>query len=93
MKDSVIFVHVFVLFILYCANAQQNAALDNPKFASLERPFAGSPPLLVSLATKEELIHMLLTNFQKELQEEPKNETTQLAIPSLHESELDLVNR
>ena len=60
-------------FVMPFVSALQNLTVDDPRFPSLGKHFAGTPTLLATLATKEEIICMLLKNFVKELDEEPNS--------------------
>ena len=84
---------ILLLCAISYANADQRVALEDPKFSTLGRHFTGTPSLLLSLATKEEVIHMLLSNFQSELRANPKNEAAQNDFSYSDDDQLDLVDR
>ena len=84
---------ILLLCAISYANADQRVALEDPKFSTLGRHFTGNPSLLLSLATKEEVIHMLLSNFRKELREKPKNQATAHVLSDSNDDQLDLVER
>lgn len=84
---------IVLAYIISYASSDQIIALDDPNFASLGRHFAGTPWLLTSLATKEEVIRMLLSNFQQELGEDVKTKTTRHALSHSGDGPVDLVDR
>lgn len=69
----------FVAFFLIFSGVQCTLNLTPDDPVSPIRSFIASPPQLISLATKEEIIYMILSDFQKELQRESENETTKHA--------------
>ena len=84
---------ILLLCITSYVKADASASLDDPKFATLGKHFAGTPSLLVSLAAKEEVVRMILSNFRKELREGSINETMLGALSYDCDDQLDLVER
>ena len=86
---------IFVLCIILCVtpfvSTNQNLTVDDPRFPSLGKHFAGTPSLLASLALKEEIICRLLKNFQKDLREEPNFELESRCLPDSCDAVVDLV--
>ena len=85
---------VVLVWILSYGSNTQSAELDDPQFASLGRHFAGTPSLLVTLATKEEVIRMLLNNFQRELRQVSENtQKHHNAVTNYIDGQLNLIER
>ena len=89
---SVAIVHLCILPLVI---AQLDVAVDDRKFSSLGKNFTStpSPSLLTSLATREEIIRMLLSTLQKELRDEPKNETARHAVSYSRDAQIELIER